>query len=106
MYALIIFISLVACVMGLISEITACNITHIKNGRKPEAGASIFPTVPIIPILTLLLAWGLNRGRPSLGFHAVLILFAVFCVFWTISYRKARRELDRLGQKQSSEPGP
>ncbi|MFK5975473.1 MAG: hypothetical protein QM493_03090 [Sulfurovum sp.] len=37
-YGLIVFISIVASIMGFISESIVCNITHIKNGRNPEAG--------------------------------------------------------------------
>ena len=49
-------------------------------------------------ILALLVAWGLNRIHPSLGFYAVSALFVVFCVFWIVSYRKVKREFDELKQ--------
>ncbi len=103
MYALVILVSLIACVMGFVSEITVCNATHIKNGRKPEAGASIFPVIPIMQILLVLLAWGLNRLHPSLGFYAVGVLFIIFCLFWTPSFLKAKRELNQLKETGTSE---
>ena len=103
MYALVILLSLGACVMGYISEVTAGNITHIKNGRKPEAGAAIFPAIPFIQILAILVAWGLNRIHHFLGFYTVIALFILFCPFWAASYRRLKREFDMLEQKWKSE---
>lgn len=100
MYVLIIFMSLVACVMGFISEVTRCNIVHIKNGRKPEAGAAIFPTIPCVQILAVLLAWGLNRLHPFLGLYTVIALFVLLYVVWVLFYPKAKREFDELEKKR------
>ena len=105
MYALVILISIIACVLGFLSEVTVCNATHIKNGRKPEAGASIFPAIPMMQILAVLLAWGLNRLHPSLGFYTVGALFIIFCTIWTPSFLKAKRELNQLKQTGTSEQG-
>ncbi len=84
--------------MGFISEVTAGNITHLKNGRKPEAGATVFPTIPIMQLLTVLVTWGLNRIHPPLGFYTVSALFVVFALFWVVSYRKLKREFDELNR--------
>ncbi len=100
MYALMIAIALFSSVMGFISEITRNNITHLENGRKPEAGASIFPTIPLVPAGVVLFAWILNQLHQSLGFLTVIALFLVFAVHWTIFHRKARRQLDKLKKKR------
>lgn len=102
-YGLIIFISTVVCVMGFISEITVCNITHIENGRNPEAGASIFPTIPTVQILAVFIAWGLNKVHPNLGFYGILGLFVVYCLFWIPSYLKAKSKLHKLEKDINSE---
>jgi Flp pilus assembly protein TadB len=86
--------------MGFISEITRNNITHLENGRKPEAGASIFPTIPLVPAGVVLFAWILNQLHQSLGFYTIIVLFFVYAVFWTISHRKARRQLAMLKKKR------
>ncbi len=104
MYALIIFMSLVACVLGFISEVTRGNIGHIKQGRKPEAGAAIFPIIPTVQIIAVLLAWGLNHLSPSLGFYTVITIFGLLYAMWITSYPKLKRELDETKKKRFSEP--
>ncbi|MCX7006959.1 MAG: hypothetical protein NTY53_06875 [Kiritimatiellaeota bacterium] len=104
MYGIVIVLSLVSSFMGFASEVTTGNIVHIKNGRKPNAGAAIFPVIPIAQILALLVAWGLNRIHPSLGFYTVSVLFVVFCVFWIPSFRKLKKELEELERRLKSKP--
>jgi hypothetical protein len=104
MYALIIFMSLVACVLGFISEVTRGNIGHIKHGRKPEAGAAIFPTIPTVQIITVLLAWGLNHLYPNLGFYTVIAIFGLLYAMWIVSYPKLKREFDEAEKRRISEP--
>lgn len=96
MYALVITLSLIVCVMSFVYEVTSSNIAHMKNGRKPDAGASIFPVIPVVQILAALFAWGVNHLHPTLGFLAVIVLFVLFCILWIPSFLKARRELKEL----------
>ena len=104
MYALVIIMSLVACVLAFISEVTRGNIEHIKHGRKPNAGAAVFPLVPSAQILAVLLAWGLNHIHPSLGYYTVIAVCVLLYVMWIVTYPKLKRKLDKQQKKQSSEP--
>jgi hypothetical protein len=89
--------------MGGVSEITAGNITHIKNGRNPDAGASLFPAIPTIQIIAVLFAWSLNKVHENLGLYTILGLFLVFCLLWIPSFLKLKGELNKLKQKMNSE---
>jgi len=98
LYFLIIAISLALSVMSFISEITEGNITHIKNGRKPEAGAAIFPTIPFIPIILVLVAWGINQLHYNLGFYMVSGLFVIYFPFWYFSFKTSKKELNEISK--------
>ena len=52
---------LIASVQSFASEITRGNIDHLKNGRKPNAGAVIFPTIPFVQIVAVGVAWLLEK---------------------------------------------
>ena len=94
-YWLAILFSLIASFQSFASEITASNITHLKNGRQPNAGAAIFPTIPVFQILAVGAAWLLGRFVEP---YAIWILcggFAVFTIFWIFSFVRMKAELKR-----------
>jgi len=57
LYLLAVIFSLVACVQSFASEIMAGNIEHLENGRLPNAGAAIFPLIPVLPLFAVGAAW-------------------------------------------------
>ena len=101
MYVLIIIISLVLSAMSFAGEITQANITHIKNGREPDAGAALFPTIPFIPLFIVLLTWGLNTVYENLGFYSIIGCFVAYLPIWYFSYRTSVKELKSIANKQS-----
>ena len=95
-YLLAVVLGFVACVMSFASEITAGNICHLKHGRQPNAGAALFPTVPIVPIVAIGAAWLLRTLIPA---HAISILvgcFLLFACLWTIAFVRLRAQFRRL----------
>ncbi len=60
-YVLANIFGLVFSVLALACEATRGNITHLKNGRKPNAGAAVFPTIFVIPLFFNGLAWGIKN---------------------------------------------
>ena len=52
-YMMAVFISLVSCFIGFGLEVVQGNIRHVKNGREPNAGAAMFPTVVVVPLFTV-----------------------------------------------------
>jgi hypothetical protein len=102
-YILAVILGFVACVMSFAFEITAGNICHLKHGRQPNAGAALFPTIPVIPLLAVGAAWLLRTSIPA---HAVSILvgsFLLFACLWTISFVRLRAQFRQI---TTSQPNP
>jgi hypothetical protein len=63
-YFVAIILSLIATWQSLVSEVIAGNITYVKCGRQPNAGAALFPTVPFFQLLAVGVAWLLQTFVP------------------------------------------
>ena len=101
-YVLAVIFGFVASIMSFVSAITTGNICHLKHGRQPNAGAALFPTVPVIPLLALGAAWLL---RALVTAHAVTILvgsFLVFACLWAISFVRLRSQFRYINASQPS----
>ena len=95
-YLLAIFLSVVVSVQGFASEITAGNITHLKHGRLPNAGAAIFPVIPVLQLLATGVAWLLQAFIPGYAAWILVGLFLIFSAFWTVSFLRLRAEFQSL----------
>jgi len=102
-YAIAILISLVSCVIGFRLEVVQGNIRHVKNGRNPEAGAAIFPTVPLVPLFYVGAMWLINSLGENFGFYAVLGYFLIANVVKLLSIRRLDSELQQLIEEQKRE---
>lgn len=105
-YVIAVAMGLVTSLQGFLSEITAGNIGHLKQGRRPNAGAAVFPSIPIIPFVFVGLAWFL---RIFLSGYAVWILVAAFVaqsLWWGLSFAKLRVELRGLKANRANEHKP
>jgi hypothetical protein len=96
LYLLAIIFSLVASVESFASEITAGNIAHLKNGRQPNAGAAIFPMIPVLPLFSIGVAWLLQAFIPHYAVWILVGSFLIFSAFWAFSFTKLRAELNRI----------
>jgi len=94
-YVLAAIFGLVLSVQSFLSEITAGNISHMKNGRQPNAGAAIFPLIPFVPLIFVGIAWVLRTFIPSYASWILLAVFLLLCLFWIASFAKLRAELHR-----------
>ena len=95
-YLLALILGFAACFMSFASEIMAGNIRHLKQGRQPNAGAAMFPTVPVVPLLAMGAAWLLRVFFPG---HAVSIFVGSFLLFarlWTVSLLRLRDQFHRI----------
>ena len=50
-YAIIVLLATIFTFLGFAIECTKGNITHIKHGRKPNAGGSCLPKLPCYPVV-------------------------------------------------------
>lgn len=89
-YFLAIVLGLVAALMSFASEITAGNVGHLKNGRKPNAGAAILPTLPLFPLLAIGLAWLLRTIIPERATSILLGAFLLCVCLWCVSFVRLR----------------
>lgn len=95
-YIIAIILGLVACIQGYASEIVNGNISHLKNGRKPNAGACIFPTFPATPLTTVLIAWLLDTFIPDHALKILIMTLASLSLLSLVAYIRARKEYSRL----------
>src|SRR4051812_49091373 len=95
-YLLTILLSLVVSAQCFASEVTAGNITHLKNGRQPNAAAAIFPAIPVCQLLAIGLAWLIQALVPRYAVWIIASLFLVFSLFWVFSFLRLRAEFRSL----------
>ena len=96
LYGLTIVAALLSTFIGFGLEIVQGNIRHVQNGRKPEAGAVIFPSIIFIPLFYLGTTWGLNTVTDYLGFYIVFAYFVISITYKVFSLKKQGRELEEL----------
>ena len=95
-YAIVATIGVIVAFMGFAIEIADGNITHVRNGREPNAGAAIFPSIPFFPALAAGVSWLLDQAHSGLGLWVVVGLFALWVPFWWRSLRRLDKELASL----------
>ena len=94
--AVLLVLSLVSCFVGFADEVATSNIRHVENGRPPNAGAAIFPSIPLMQIVYLAAARGIDQLRSGLGLPIVVALGCVLIVWQFLSYRRASVRLKAL----------
>lgn len=95
-YMIAVILGLVACVQSFLSEITTGNITHLKNGRPPNAGAALFPLIPFVPLLFVSAAWILRTFASEYAVWILVGAFLTLSLFWAFSFAKLRAERHRI----------
>lgn len=98
-YAIVVLLATIFTFLGFAIECTAGNITHVKNGREPNAGAAVVPNFPLIPMFVLGIAWLLDRWHANLGFWTVVLLFVLYLPFWWFTLRRMNDVLERAKKK-------
>lgn len=92
-YLLIVVLSLVSCFIGFALHCVRGNITHLKNGREPNAGAALFPDIPMVPCFYVLAAWLMNKAFQNSGFVIVIAYFCIASGIKAFQYKKLKHEL-------------
>jgi hypothetical protein len=96
MYLFVLILSVISCFVGFALEIAERNIFHIQNGDLPNAGAAVFPNIPVVPLIYALVVWMLNHLYQDLGF-IVVVTYAVLSIgIRLFQYRKASLKLKAL----------
>jgi hypothetical protein len=104
-YLLAFVLGSVACYVGLLSEIAESNIRYVKLGRKPDAGAVLFPIFPLLPLMFVGVAWLLKVFIPAYATFIFAGAFLVLLVCWWRSYARAKAELKRVIDSQKGNLG-
>jgi hypothetical protein len=99
LYLGLVVLSLASCVGGFASQVVNGNICHIENGRTPNAGAAIFPSVPLFPVIYVLMAWVINRSYSGIGYCAVALYSVVSIGVQWRSYFRSRAKLNALKKR-------
>ena len=85
-YILIIALSLISSILNFNLEIIESNITHIRNGREPNASASIFPVIPLAQMFYVGIAWLLNQYNN----YGYIIVVTVICLIAGLNLHNIR----------------
>jgi len=94
--AALLALSLVSCVLGFALEMTQSNIRHVQNGRAPNAGVALLPTIPFVQVAYLAIAWAMDSLRPDLGFE-IVTAYAVVSITWRwFLYRRSAASLKAM----------
>jgi hypothetical protein len=96
LYLGLVVLSLTSCVAGWALQTVSANVRHVESGREPNAGASIWPDVPVIPLTYVSVAWGLNWLRPGLGFMIVAAYAVLSIGTRVVQYQRARTAWNAL----------
>ena len=99
-YLVSIVVSFALCLMMYASDITQGNISHIENGREPVAGVSLIPTFPVVQVLCLGTAYGLNLWSPDRAILIGMIVFGVLFLIWVVSFAKLRAKFTAIKEAQ------
>jgi hypothetical protein len=99
-YIVVALIATVATFLGGGSAVVRRNIVHVTNGRAPNAGWSVFPSMPCVPMFWMGVAWLLDQLQTGLGLWVVGGLFVLFVPMWWWRFRALRRELASLQLRQ------
>ena len=79
--AVLLALSLLSCGVGFALEIVQGNICHVRNGRPANAGAALMPSIPLVQLCYVAVAWAIDRLRPGLGFE-IVAAYAVVSMAW------------------------
>jgi len=102
-YLIAILWGLLACVQGYAVEVVKGNISHLKNGREPNAGACLFPALPAVPLMSVFIAWLIELFIPTYSIEIFLIGLSVMSIILLISFISARLEYLRLIKTKKSQ---
>ncbi|HEY8942117.1 MAG TPA: hypothetical protein VIM59_18115 [Cellvibrio sp.] len=91
LYFLLLVTSFALCCAGSYQEILRGNIVHLQNGREPNAGVALFPTIPFVQAMHFGIVYGLNLAQENLGWYVITVYFslAILCLCYMISKLKA-----------------
>jgi len=92
----LVLLAFVACFVSFAVEIATGNIAHIRNGREPNAGAAVLPTIVLVPAVFVLAAWAINHLYTNLGYVVVAVYGLTSVLVGVFQYRKARATLQTL----------
>ena len=101
-YILTVIASVTLSFMMLVSEALGGNITHVKNGREPNAGACIHPTIPCVPLFFCFIAWLAEKFIKEYSIVVMVLVFTALYILWTIGYMKLKAEIKSLTTKQTT----
>jgi hypothetical protein len=95
-YVVAVALGLATCMQVFLSEITAGNIGHLRQGRPPNAGAALFPSILFIPLVFAGGAWLLRIVVSKYAMWILLAAFLTRSLYWWFSFAKLRVELRRI----------
>lgn len=95
-YFLVVLASIVFAFLGFAIEVAQGNISHVENGREPNAGFALFPVIPFLPMLFVAAVWLANALDDNLGFW----LFSAYTIWhvparW-LQQKRLNKKLDQL----------
>ena len=96
LYFLLLVASLALCCAGFYQEILRGNIGHLQNGREPNAGVALFPTIPFAQAMHFGIVYALNLVQESLGWYVIAVYFSFAILYLCYVTPKLKSQYNRL----------
>ena len=96
LYVLVLLLSLCSCFVGFLREAAEANVRHVQNGRKPNAGAAVFPNIPLVQLTYFLATWALEQVVHDAAYALVSLYSFVSMAVRFGQYRKFELQLKAL----------
>ena len=101
LYLLLLIVSLTSCFVGFHEEVLRGNIRHLENGREPNAGAALLPTIPVIPALHFGIVYGVNSLKENYGWYVMLGYFFIAASYRIYTIPKLSKEFKKLNAQKT-----
>lgn len=99
-YLATVSLPIMSCLAGFSLGSAQGNIVHLRHGWTPIAGAALFPTLLVISVTYLLVAWGINQWLPMVGFEVVGVYSIGSIALNVIGIRRAKLVLGGVNDRR------
>ena len=96
LYFLLLVASFASCCASFYQERLHGNIGHLKNGREPNAGVALFPTIPFAQAMHFGIVYAFNLVQENLGWYVIAVYFSFVMLHVCYVTQKLKAEYNKL----------
>lgn len=99
-YILVFLLSLVVVAISIYAALIGGNVTHLENGREPDAGVSLVGYM-VFPVFFIGIAYLGNLFSDGLGWYVVFGLLGLVFVYTVLTLPKQVKKYNALLKQKS-----